>query len=89
MTRSVAMWCSLVFSKKKKKKKRTLIYETGPEVRVNVKPMQQQANGSDYDQFALAFPTSLLNNDDPSQIACDEEKSREHLIQCHFKGKLT
>lgn len=38
--------------------------------------------------LALAFATSLLNNDDPSQIVYDEVKLREHLIQCHNKGKL-
>ena len=72
-----------------KKQIASLIYETGPEIKVNVKPVQQQRNGSDCGPFALAFATSLLNNDDPSQIVYDEVKLREHLIQCHNKGKLT
>ena len=72
-----------------KKQIASLVYGTGPKITVHVKPVQQQRNGSDCGPFSLAFATSLLNNEDPSNVAYSQEKLREHLIHCHQKGKLT
>lgn len=61
-----------------KKQIASLIYETGPKITVNVKPVQQQRNGSDCGPFSLAFATSLLNHEDPSKVAYTQEKLQEH-----------
>jgi len=58
-----------------KKQIASLIYETGPKITVNVKPVQQQRNGSD---CGPAFATSVLNHEDPSKVAHTQEKLREH-----------
>ena len=45
-------------------------------------PVQQQLNGVDCGVFAIAFATSLAFGEDPTQIAYDNRKLRDHLIKC-------
>ena len=52
-------------------------------------PMQQQTGGIDCGLFAAAVATGLVYGRDPATTHFDQEKLREHFIQCEKKGKLT
>ena len=71
-----------------KKQIASLMNETGPEIAVNVIPVQQQTNAVDCGPFSLAFATSLLNNDNPAQVVYNEARLREHLITSHKNNTL-
>ena len=52
-------------------------------------PMQQQSGGTDCGVFAIAVMTSLVFNDDPSEITYQQASLRSHLVKCFSSGELT
>ena len=51
-------------------------------IRVNIRPVQQQGNGVDCGLFAIAFAVILAFGDKPKMISYDERNLRRHLVEC-------
>ena len=51
--------------------------------------MEQQSGGTDCSDFALAVMTSLVFDDDPSEITYQQATLRSHLVKCFLSGELT
>ena len=51
-------------------------------IEVILPEMQRQPNGDDCGLFAIASATALANGIDPSDVAWDVPKMREHLMKC-------
>ena len=66
----------------------TILHEEGPDMTINIKPVQQQTNGLDCGVFAIAFATSLLNGEDPTNVTYDVQQLRPHLLSCLDQGHL-
>lgn len=52
-------------------------------------PMQQQSGGTDCGVFAIAVTTSLVFDEDPSEVTYQQASLRSHLVMCFASGKLT
>ena len=51
-------------------------------VRVNIRPEQQQGNGVGCGLFAIAFAVTLAFGNKPEVISYDEGTLRRHLVEC-------
>ena len=49
----------------------------------------KQVGGTDCGIFAIAYALDLLNGNEPHKIRYDQNKMREHLINCFEQGKMT
>lgn len=52
-------------------------------------PMQQQSGGTDCGVFTIAVMTSLVFDDDPSEITYLQASLHSHLIKCFSSGEFT
>ena len=58
-------------------------------LKINVLPVQQQSNGTDYGVFALAFALHVITtNQNPIDVFFAPEKMRSHLLKCLSMGKM-
>ena len=57
-------------------------------VKCNMMDVQIQKGSKDYGVFSIAFLTSLVYNEDPSQIVYYQDQMRLHLLDCFTKGRL-
>ena len=67
----------------------TILHAEDPEIVLNIKPVQQQNNGTDCGVFAIAFVASLLNGQDPSTASYNNNQLRTHLLWCIKNGHLS
>ena len=51
-------------------------------IRVNIRPVQQQGNGVDCGLFAIAFVVTLVFGNKPQVKSYDEGNLRRHLVEC-------
>ena len=59
------------------------------QMRYKVKACQRQGNGFDCGVFAIAFATSLVHGEDPSELSYTPSKMRDHLRNCINSNSLT
>lgn len=63
---------------------------SGPELKMNAVPVQQQTNGTNCGPFAIAYATNLAFQDqDPVSVNYDEGALRSHLLKCFDKNKMS
>ena len=62
-------------------------HSTSDKITFNVMNVQKQKNSFDCGPFALAFATSLLHAQDPTQLVFMDP--RAHLISCFKNGQIT
>ena len=53
-----------------------------PDIVIHYIDVQKQANTSDCGLFSIAFATALTYGQDPAMIYFDQEKMRQHVINC-------
>ena len=51
-------------------------------IRVNIRPVQQQGNGVDCGSFAIVFAVTLAFGNKPKMISYDEGNLPRHLVEC-------
>lgn len=56
---------------------------------INLKPVQQQTNGTNCGVFAIAYAMCLVNGIDPTTVRFDEKRMRKHLVSCMEEKRLT
>ena len=56
---------------------------------INLKPVQQQTNGTNCGIFAIAYALSIVHGIDPTTIRFEEKRMRKHLVTCMEQKKLT
>ncbi|EDO31540.1 predicted protein [Nematostella vectensis] len=66
-----------------------IVHKQEPEIIINIKPVQQQNDGTDCGVFAIAFVTSILNGQDPSTASYNSKRLRPHLLSCIKNGRLS
>ena len=59
-----------------------LLQATVDEIVIETRNVQKQLGGSDCGLFALAFITTVLNNQDPTALCFEQNKMRRHLRKC-------
>ena len=64
-------------------------FSSDPEIRVEIKKVQQQNNGVDCGVFAIAFAVSLAFKEDPTLIVYNIGEMRNHLVDCIENGRMT
>ena len=52
-------------------------------------PAQQQQGGADCGLFSIAFAFHVLHGDDVEKLCLDQERMRQHLIDCFEKQELS
>lgn len=55
---------------------------------IHYENVQQQLGICDCGLFALAFMIALCENIDPSTLRFDQDKMREHYLECNANNKL-
>jgi len=61
----------------------------GDECEVSMRKVQVQAGVKDCGVFAIAFITSIVHEEDPCIVMCQQENMRHHLIDCFEKLIIT
>ena len=56
--------------------------------KVVVTPVQQQSNGCDCGEFAIAYVTCVVYTKDPLTAGFDIPKRRPHLLHCPKSGHM-
>ena len=64
-------------------------FSPDPEIRVEIKKVQQQNNGVDCGVCAIAFAVSLPFKEDSTLIIYNIKKMRNHLVDCIENGRTT
>ena len=60
-----------------------------PDIVIHYIDVQKQANASDCGLFSIAFATALNFGQDPAMIYFDQEKMRQHVINCFGIGHMS
>ena len=53
-----------------------------PDIVIHYIDVQKQANTSDCGLFSIAFATAITFGQDPAMVYFDQEKMRQHIINC-------
>ena len=59
----------------------------GRQITIVMKKLQRQDGSADCGLFAIAVMMSLAHKEDPSAVTYDQNKMRQHLLEC-FSTKL-
>lgn len=58
-------------------------------INIQMVPVQKQQGVTDCEAFAIAMMTSIAFNEDPSKVHYQQDKLRQHLLQCFVDQKMT
>ena len=65
------------------------VHKESDQIKVNVKPVQQQNNTVDCGVFAIAFITHLSFGKEPSSLSLKQSSMRSHLTSCLENNAMT
>lgn len=69
-----------------KKQIASMLFHSGPVVKLNIQQVQQQGNSVDCGVFAVAYATSILHGQNPEDLNYDTYSLRQHLLTCISSG---